>query len=540
LNAGEILPFSQNVGIPANTVPGNYYLLFVADPEDSISELNEENNIASVLLTISNPGGSAAPLPNFIADNPLISVGTTVQFTDSSSNYPTSWQWAFPGGTPSYSTAQNPSVYYGTDGIYDVTLSSSNSFGLNTITKSEYISVAPQQFINLYSGWNIASFNIVPVSVSMDSLLNPLKVSNTLIKAIDESGGVIQNIPGVGWINTIGDMENTEGYYIKLISDEQLSIIGTREALPNEIPLQTGWNIMGYPTHTAQSAMNTLQSLITEGSLIKVIDESGGFIQFIPGAGWMNTIGNFEPGEGYYIKVSTNTELVLDEPSTKATSYQSNLFEGTYYTRKSEGNPYLPMHIVATFDENIQLMQGDELGIFINDTCYGSAYISDITAPVATFVASDDPTTAIKDGGVQGDILQFKLLHLGEEYELQIADNSMVTFESLETKLVHFTSNILGISESRGSGFKVSEVIPNPFANEARIIVITAESGALKVSLIDLRGVIVEKLFEGIVEKGRIEVLIDGKQLKPGMYFVKLEYKNYKLKREVLKKAIVY
>ncbi|MFN0214799.1 MAG: PKD domain-containing protein [Saprospiraceae bacterium] len=46
----------------------------------------------------------------------------TVNFTDISSGSPVSWEWNFPGGTPSSSTAENPTVQYFTPGVYGVTL----------------------------------------------------------------------------------------------------------------------------------------------------------------------------------------------------------------------------------------------------------------------------------------------------------------------------------------------------------------------------------------------------------------------------------
>jgi PKD repeat protein len=69
------------------------------------------------------------------------SLGKTISFTDSSSNNPTSWSWSFPGGTPSSSTLQNPTIVYNTPGVYDVTLTATNANGSYTETKTAYISV---------------------------------------------------------------------------------------------------------------------------------------------------------------------------------------------------------------------------------------------------------------------------------------------------------------------------------------------------------------------------------------------------------------
>jgi subtilase family serine protease len=42
--------------IPANTAPGNYYVLFVADPANVVAETNENNNVVGVQLLLVAPG----------------------------------------------------------------------------------------------------------------------------------------------------------------------------------------------------------------------------------------------------------------------------------------------------------------------------------------------------------------------------------------------------------------------------------------------------------------------------------------------------
>ena len=142
LNAGATSAYNRSVGIPANTVPGVYYVLFVVDSENAITEQNKENNIAYATLTVnSQSSGGSLPVASFSADNQFIGAGTTIQFTDMSSDNPTSWQWTFAGGTPSSSTAQNPSVTYNTNGSYDVTLTTSNVNGYNTKTEVGFVNV---------------------------------------------------------------------------------------------------------------------------------------------------------------------------------------------------------------------------------------------------------------------------------------------------------------------------------------------------------------------------------------------------------------
>jgi len=113
-------------------------------------------------------------------------------------------------------------------------------------------------------------------------------------------------------------MENTEGYYIKVNNDTSIEVAGMPVSTPIDIPLNAGWSIIGYPNDQPSDAIVVLQPLIDNNELIKVIDEAGGFIQSIPGVGWMNTIGNFEPGKGYYIKLNVSSTLTLNQSRTNS------------------------------------------------------------------------------------------------------------------------------------------------------------------------------------------------------------------------------
>ena len=81
------------------------------------------------------------PTADFSASETIVSIGNAVDFTDLSTNMPTSWQWTFEGGNPATSNEQNPTVTYNEPGIYAVTLVATNDFGSDTETKTAYIEV---------------------------------------------------------------------------------------------------------------------------------------------------------------------------------------------------------------------------------------------------------------------------------------------------------------------------------------------------------------------------------------------------------------
>jgi PKD repeat protein len=79
---------------------------------------------------------------NFSVNDSSFCEGSCLNFTDLSSNNPTSWVWTFPGGTPSSSTSQNPSgICYFNPGTYAVELTVTNLFGVSSLMQSSYITV---------------------------------------------------------------------------------------------------------------------------------------------------------------------------------------------------------------------------------------------------------------------------------------------------------------------------------------------------------------------------------------------------------------
>jgi PKD repeat protein len=110
-----------------------------------------EDGTYTVTLTATNACGSntytqtvvitSLPTPAFSANSTTGCAPFTVNFIDQSSDNTTSWEWSFPGGTPSSSTQQNPTVTYNTPGTYSVTLTVSNALGSNTTTQTNYITV---------------------------------------------------------------------------------------------------------------------------------------------------------------------------------------------------------------------------------------------------------------------------------------------------------------------------------------------------------------------------------------------------------------
>ena len=92
---------------------------------------------------LSNTGANISTIcsANFSTKTTFVCPNMNMVFTDESYNTPKTWNWTFPGGTPSSSTLQNPTIKYTTPGTYSVSLIVSDGNLSKSISKTNYIKV---------------------------------------------------------------------------------------------------------------------------------------------------------------------------------------------------------------------------------------------------------------------------------------------------------------------------------------------------------------------------------------------------------------
>ena len=101
------------------------------------------NNLYLDNINVKYTPASAPPVASF-STAATKCVGSSIAFTDASTNSPTSWAWSFPGSTTPTSTVQNPAVTYTAGGTYTVTLISANGSGTSTpVTSTISVSANP-------------------------------------------------------------------------------------------------------------------------------------------------------------------------------------------------------------------------------------------------------------------------------------------------------------------------------------------------------------------------------------------------------------
>jgi PKD repeat protein len=242
---------------------------------------------------------------DFTADQTDIIIGESVQFTSLSSGSPESYSWLFPGGEPAQSTQENPLVVYNTAGVHDVSLTVSSGGSSSSITKSEFIVVQAAlslQSISLSEGWNGISACLIPENTDLYVLLD---------QYIDDIT-IMQNMHGVFYpdlvLNTLGEWNYQSGYLLKAENDFVMEITGTEpEAM--QTTLKAGWNILPILSE-CNVVLEDLIALVSDK--VTVIKEVAGTGVYWPGFG-VNTIGNLQPGQAYFIHVTESVTITFED-----------------------------------------------------------------------------------------------------------------------------------------------------------------------------------------------------------------------------------
>src|SRR5690606_3684062 len=164
-------------------------------------------------------------------------------------------------------------------GVYERNLVASTGCDSVVVTNLSVEQLAVHT-INLEAGWNIISSYLIPDNQDMVAVVESLIADGNLVKIQDESNNTLeQKNKNTGWVNSIGDFRETEGYKIQVNTSCALEVKGEKVNLPLHVSLTSGWNLISFPVDGNVNAMEVIQPLIDAGVLNKVQDEKGNSIE---------------------------------------------------------------------------------------------------------------------------------------------------------------------------------------------------------------------------------------------------------------------
>ncbi len=155
-------------------------------------------------ITVNEPAGEA-PVADFSGSPTSGEAPLTVNFTDESTNDPTSWSWDFGDGATS--TEQNPTHEYTSAGTYTVEMTASNDYGSDTETKVDYITVTEP---------TTQTMHVSEVTVTKESFWIVTRGSAE-IRVVDANGNPVSDATVSGsWSGSASDQDEvttgSDGY----------------------------------------------------------------------------------------------------------------------------------------------------------------------------------------------------------------------------------------------------------------------------------------------------------------------------------------
>jgi PKD repeat protein len=168
-----------NVFFTNTSQNGTTYLWNFGDGSTSTSASPNHNYTSGgtyqVTLSVTGPCGTvstsktvilgSAPATAFTASTfngcaPLI-----VQYTNQTSGLNNTYNWTFPGGTPSTSNEANPSIVYQNSGVFNASLLATNNVGSNTVTQNNLINVTSVPTATFTSSTNLGAVTFTNTSI---------------------------------------------------------------------------------------------------------------------------------------------------------------------------------------------------------------------------------------------------------------------------------------------------------------------------------------------------------------------------------------
>ncbi len=430
--------------------------------------------------------------------------------------------------------------------------------GVDVVSGSVLVTVEAalsSQDINLIEGWNLFSSKIIPENPDMLAVVQPLIDEDLLFKVIDENGGTVFHLPfpppNGQWNNSIGDILQTEGYYIKLNADATLLLEGTSTELPLQIPLNEGWNMISYPCDMPQDALQLVQPLIDADLLYKVIDQQGGVVFHLPfpppDGQWSNSIGNFETGQGYYVKVTADATLTINNPADGYQPPQVNIIrhDPVFFNPIYQNNPYQPMAVIVKTSSWME--PGDEIAVFDGDICVGATVFTNVRDEYLIIpVSMDDPETEALDGATSGNNFNISLWNRNGQNVYSDIDYDLIggsnLFSALETSVIILNPLLTQLSEiDKPIGISLH---PNPMSTDALLKISVPKKAFATINIFDAMGSTKAEVVSNmpINDEASITIQKSALHLQPGIYTLQIILSEGRDTNPVIKvmKFIVY
>ncbi len=409
-----------------------------------------------------------------------------------------------------FSNCYEDSLYYPDDDYWEYWLAPTEDFNqlMDNLMSWFEVGQITHMSIDLRGNYfELTSTYIIPPSLSA---LDVFTISDLAIVYQDDGRIYIPNL-----VNTIGNINLTEGYQIFCYQPSNWSVIGDLVDPTMVFSLQSNrWNWLAYPFDHPIPVTTALSEIA--GRLTIIQNDMGRL--WIPGL--INTLGNMAPGEGYFTFVSQTLTFQYNAGGGLAASLGDEVCD----IPEVEGAPLptgLPYAVLVRMTDNLQSHQPSEVELYDGNLLVGKALVLEDRelTPVIAWRGSEEYNLA---GYVEGHPITIKVKSANSEIATTYVGQGAVFGEGAYAD-VTLDAN----AKALPTEFSVKSAYPNPFNPATTIPFAVPVKGELTFTVYNILG---QQIFNQtrVYEAGYYNFLFDANltenELVSGMYFMQIQY----------------
>ncbi len=417
---------------------------------------------------------------------------------------------------------------------------------------------AGAQTLNLEAGWNLVSLTVTPADPAPTSVFADAAAELEFVTGF--SGGATFFDPnGLPFLNTLSALNGGRGYWVKVSDNVTVTVEGT--PLPDgfTLPLQAGWNLIGYWRNAVRGPFDLFASLIAANRLQFVTGFSGGATFFNPsGLSFLNTLASLQRGRGYWVRVSqADPAFTFDaapaavrtdgDPGNAGAGVTARSVDAAAAMVKTNRFMFVGGVLHVESFRKAEVLGRRELGrreiviVSKSGRQVGAGHVLPSGHLAATAVYGDDPTTEVVDGALDGEELFLAFVPRADVDPARGTSRQLIPtglrFQAdmtlHEPQLILPAGSGASTENTLPESFALDPGYPNPFSTRMTLPVALPEAASVRAELFTALGRRVGTVARGEWPAGQHDILIDaarvglrsggGARLASGVYVLVVE-----------------
>jgi hypothetical protein len=310
---------------------------------------------------------------------------------------------------------------------------------------------------------------------------------------------------GDGWIGSLTEVSQDDGYWVKTSGDLTLSYEDSDPVsydADGEVvyDIHIGNNLISYPFVSSQSVSDALG---TNSSNVYALAGEG-VASLNTQNGWVGSLSTLESGDGYWLVATVDFSFSFNGTASGLARQIAPLVAEDPQFRVVQSDKQAFYFVNNATIRGESLSSEDLIIAYNGDQVIGSRYWDGDFTDVPAMAASE------------GDKISFKVLDASSGNLVDMESEGNVEWINNGIEIVNLTDVFVPTEVS------LSNAYPNPFNPVTMLSYDVPSDMAVSMGVYDVRGRLVDELVNNMHEPGRYDVTWNADQFSSGVYMIKL------------------